>query len=97
MDKCLHIWDMTTLTNMSTLQGHRGEIRAIEFSKDGKYLFSAGQGGMLVWDIRNTEQPLEWIEKHMDVFSLKSTKSHLFLGCRNHSIIPVGLEPNQRF
>ena len=53
-DKVIHIWDMTTLTNMTTLSGHKGEIRALEFSKDGKYLFSAGQGGMLVWDLRNT-------------------------------------------
>lgn len=53
-DKTICLWDMTTLTNMTTLKGHKGEIRAIEFSKDGKYLFSAGQGGMLVWDLRKT-------------------------------------------
>lgn len=41
-DKCIHLWDMTTLTNMTTLRGHKGEIRALEFSKDGKHLFSAG-------------------------------------------------------
>ena len=55
-DKCIHIWDMMTFTNMTTLGGHKGEIRALEFSKDGKYLFSAGQGGMLVWDLRNTDR-----------------------------------------
>jgi WD40 repeat protein len=54
-DKSIHLWDMTTLTNMATLKGHRGEIRALEFSKDGRWLFSAGQGGMLVWDLRNTK------------------------------------------
>jgi len=27
---------------LSTLKGHRGEIRAIEFEKNGKYLYSAG-------------------------------------------------------
>ena len=41
-DKTIQIWDMTTLKNVSSLKGHRGEIRALEFSKDGKYLFSAG-------------------------------------------------------
>jgi WD40 repeat protein len=55
---------MTTITNMTTLKGHKGEIRALEFSKDGKYLFSAGQGGMFVWDLRNTDAPIELIEKH---------------------------------
>ena len=55
-DKCIHIWDMMTFTNMTTLTGHKGEIRALEFSKDGKYLFSAGHGGCLVWDLRNTDR-----------------------------------------
>lgn len=96
-DKCMHIWDMTTLTNMATLRGHKGDIRAVEFSKDGKYLFSAGMGGMLVWDLRNTDSPMELIEKHMDIFALKATQSHLFLGCRNHSIIPVGLSSGTMF
>lgn len=54
-DKTIQIWDMTTITNMATLKGHKGEIRALEFSKDGKYLFSGGQGGLLVWDLRKTD------------------------------------------
>jgi len=96
-DKCIHVWDMTTLTNMTTLRGHKGEIRALEFSRDGKYLFSAGQGGMLVWDLRNTDSPIELIEKHMDIFSLKATNDRLFMGCRNHSIITVGLSSHALF
>lgn len=55
-DKTVQIWDMTTLKNATTLRGHRGEIRALEFSRDGKHLFSAGQGGMLVWDLRKPSQ-----------------------------------------
>lgn len=82
---------MTTITNMTSLKGHKGEIRALEFSKDGKYLFSAGQGGMFVWDLRNTDSPIEVIEKREDIFALKSTQKTLFMGCRNHSIVPMGL------
>ena len=55
-DKCIHLWDMMTFTNMTTLAGHRGEIRDLEFSKDGMFLFSAGQGGTLVWDLRKPEK-----------------------------------------
>lgn len=51
-DKKVILWDMISLTKMATLSGHKGEIRALEFSSDGNYLFSAGQGGMLVWDLR---------------------------------------------
>jgi len=82
---------MTTITNMTSLKGHKYEIRALEFSKDGKYLFSAGQGGVLVWDLRNTDTPVEVIEKREDIFALKSTQKKLFMGCRNHSIVPMGL------
>lgn len=45
-----------------------------------------------MWDMRNTSSPIELIEKAMDVFSLQITRSHLFMGCRNHSIVPVGLK-----
>jgi WD40 repeat protein len=98
-DKTIHIWDMTTLTNISTLAGHKGEIRALEFSRDGKYLFSAGQGGMLIWDLRKMSEsmPVDLIEKHQDIFSLKATSNFLFMGCRNHSIIPQVLRFHPNF
>lgn len=34
---------------------------------------------------------MERLEKQMDVFTLKTVDSHLFMGCLNHSIIPVGM------
>lgn len=88
-DKSLHLWDMTSLTCLATLRGHKGEIRSVEFSRDGKYIFSAGMGGMLVWDLRNTDQPMKLIEKKEDIFALKTTKNMLFMGCRNHNVIPM--------
>lgn len=90
-DKSLHLWDMTSLTCLATLRGHKGDIRSVEFSRDGKYIFSAGQGGMLIWDLRNTDQPIELVEKKEDIFALKSTKNMMFMGCRNHSIVPMML------
>lgn len=41
--------------------------------------------------------PIELIEKHMDIFSLKSTEKQLFMGCRNHSIVPMGLGHHSLF
>ena len=34
---------------------------------------------------------MEVIEKREDIFALKSTQKKLFMGCRNHSIVPMGL------
>ena len=33
----------------------------------------------------------------MDIFSLKSTEKQLFMGCRNHSIVPMGLSHHSLF
>lgn len=88
---------MNTFQSQTTLKGHKFDIRALEFSKDGKYLYSAGHGGMLVWDLRNLGDPVEKIEERQDIFCLKSTQNMLYLGCRNHSIIPVGLSYQKLF
>ena len=34
-------------------------------------------------------RPTELIEKTMDIFAIKTTKNNIFLGCRNHSVIPI--------
>jgi hypothetical protein len=47
--------------------------------------------------IKNIYSPIELIEKHMDIFSLKSTEKQLFMGCRNHSIVPMGLSHHAPF
>ncbi len=36
-------------------------------------------------------RPIELIEKQQDIFALKSTQKQLFMGCRGHSIVPMGL------
>lgn len=53
-DKCVHLWDLAHMQPVVSLSGHRGDVRALEFSPDGFYLFSGGPGGMFVWDLRNT-------------------------------------------
>lgn len=43
----------------------------------------------MVFDVYS---PIESIEKQMDVYSLCSTADNLFMGCLNHSIIPIKSE-----
>jgi len=33
----------------------------------------------------------------MDIFSLKATDNLLYMGCRNHNIIPMSLSQNSAF
>jgi WD40 repeat protein len=47
------IWDAATGHEVRTLKGHRGEVRAVCFSPDGKRLASAAREDTLkVWDAR---------------------------------------------
>ena len=36
-----------------------------------------------------TFRPMKLIEKKEDIFALKTTKNMLFMGCRNHNVIPM--------
>jgi WD40 repeat protein len=96
-DKSIILWDLVTLKQTATLKAHRGEIRALEFSRDGKFLFSGGQGGVYVWDLRNTSQPTEHLHKLQDVFSLQATMDKLFIGTRKHYVLPVSLAHGSPF
>jgi WD40 repeat protein len=55
-EKTINLWDLVSLQNITTLKGHKDEIRTLYVK--GDTLFSAGKGGtsygaMLVWDLRN--------------------------------------------
>lgn len=56
-DKQIALWDLISLTNVGTLKGHKDEIRAMNITMDGNFLFSAGKGSnnggaLLLWDLR---------------------------------------------
>ena len=40
-DKTVRLWDTTTGTWKSTLEGHKASVKAVAFSPDGKVLASA--------------------------------------------------------
>ena len=48
-----------------------------------------GHAGVFVWDLRNTNQPVDHWHKYHDVFSLKATKSCVYVGTRKREIWPV--------
>jgi len=57
-DKIINLWDLTSLQIITTLKGHKDEIKALHFGND--LLFSAGKGSatngaILTWDIRNSK------------------------------------------
>ena len=49
----ISVWDMESGRALRTLTGHAWPIRALEYSRDGRFLASAAPGGgVIVWDAR---------------------------------------------
>ncbi len=47
----IELWDLTTASKLTTLEGHTAPVQTLVFSQDGKTLVSTGQDGtILVWD-----------------------------------------------
>jgi hypothetical protein len=48
----VHLWEVATGKELRTFTGHRGEIRSLAFSQDGKRLASGSNDStVLVWDL----------------------------------------------
>ena len=53
-DKTVRLWDLTTGTLWTTLEGHADEVHSVSFSPDGKTLASADEEEVQVWDLGGT-------------------------------------------
>ncbi len=55
----LELVDVAANKQLHTLKGHKFP-RSAAFSPDGSRLYSAGNGRVIVWDVQNGKQLLEW-------------------------------------
>lgn len=50
-DSRVHRWNLATRTELPPLRGHAGDVRAVAFSRDGRWLASGDDGGgLILWD-----------------------------------------------
>ena len=50
-DTTVKLWDVTTHTNIATLEGHRWVVTSVAFSPNGTILASAGGSEIKLWDV----------------------------------------------
>ncbi len=58
-DQTIVIWDADTGEPIYRLPGHQRGVHGLDYSKDGKFLVSAGNGSLVVWALNSNEAPTE--------------------------------------
>ena len=78
LDDTVMLWDVTTRTNIATLEGHRGWVNSVSFSPDGTTLASgSGDDTVKLWDVA-TGTNIATLRGHTDwgQFSVVFTRWH---------------------
>jgi WD40 repeat protein len=95
----IKLWDTDTGRLITTLAGHAGWITWLEFSRDGKTLYSASiDQTARIWDLRD-DRCLSVLRGHRDelyCLSLSPDGSRLFTGSKDGSVYVWSTQPRQR-
>lgn len=55
-EKIVRIWELRSMKNVASVQGHAGPVRALAFSENGFTLATAATDGVKIWDLRKLKQ-----------------------------------------
>jgi WD40 repeat protein len=92
-ERVIMMWDVISLTTVGKFTGFKEDIKALQLLQGTDLMFAASKGtptsgALLIYDLRKYQQPLDEKERNQDIFSLTASSSHVFYGCRNHTVNP---------
>jgi len=96
-EKTVTMWSVVDLTIAGTIKTNlKDQIKCMELVGSKLFLGTKGtanSNGLLIYDLKGKNSSVyEERAKDQDIFSLKATGSHIYLGCRNHYVYPVDLK-----
>jgi len=53
-DKTVRVWDLASGEVLLELMSHGGDVQSVAFSRDGEYIVSGGEDGIVrVWNVHS--------------------------------------------
>lgn len=79
-DKLIKVWNATSMREVFTLSGHKGDIWSLGFNHNTKLLASAGEDKtLIVWDLESRSQYLSFHGHKGPIYSLQFTRDSKFI------------------
>lgn len=79
-DKFIKLWNTTTMKEIFTLSGHKGDIWSLDFNHNSKLLASAGEDkSLIVWDLDSRSQFKTFYGHKGPIYSILFTKDSKFV------------------
>lgn len=95
----IRVWDVKTLSNVASFEGHKGKITDISFSENGFFMASAGEDSVVkLWDLRKLKvfQTLDLEGVHSTSLSFDYSGSYLAVGGHDGTLRVYGFNTDKQ-
>jgi WD40 repeat protein len=97
-DGSIGLWDIATGTQVANLEGHRGYVQNLTFTKDSKRFLSCGRDGTVrLWDVATRQEIRQYLGHTEGVWAARISPDERFVltGCSDKKIRLFDLETGE--